>query len=157
MRVKLDKGAFMPTRAHKTDAGLDLYSPGNCYVYPEDSVVIDTGVHVEIPEGYAGFVKSRSGLMVHQGIVTDGIIDCGYTGSIRVKLFNHGFSEFRIDKGAKIAQLVLVKIDTPELELVDELEATEQSLKLWSCCWKLKSFIRMYGNVRVVKGICQKY
>lgn len=129
MKVKLDKGAYMPTRAHAADAGLDLYAPGMAFVYPEDSVTIDTGVHVEIPEGYAGFIKSRSGLMVNHGVVTDGVVDSGYTGSIRVKLFNHGYCELRIDKGAKIAQLVLVKIDTPELELVDELEETERGDK----------------------------
>lgn len=126
MRVKLDKGAIMPTRAHKTDAGLDLYSPVNVCLYPDDSVCIDTGVHIEIPEGYVGDIKSKSGLMVNEGIVTDGTVDCGYTGSIRVKLFNHGFVETRIVKGQKIAQLVIKKIITPELELVDELGDTER-------------------------------
>ena len=126
MKVKLDKGAIMPTRAHPTDSGLDLYAPGLCVVYPGDSVTIDTGVHVEIPEGYAGFVKSRSGLMVRHGVTTDGVIDCGYTGAICVKLFNKGAAAVRIDKGARVAQLVLVKIDTPELELVDELGETER-------------------------------
>ena len=126
MKVKLDKDAIMPTRAHKTDAGLDLYSPINTTLYPDDSVCIDTGVHVEIPEGYVGDIKSKSGLMVNDDIVTDGTIDCGYTGSIRVKLFNHGFVEKRIVKGQKIAQLVIKSIITPELELVDELGDTER-------------------------------
>ncbi len=126
MRVKLDAGAIMPTRAHKTDAGLDLYSPVNKLIYPDDSVCIDTGVHIEIPEGHVGDIKSKSGLMVNEDIVTDGTIDCGYTGSIRVKLFNHGMVETRIIKGQKIAQLVIKKIITPELELVDELGDTER-------------------------------
>lgn len=126
MKVKLDKGAYMPTRAHKTDAGLDLYSPINTTIYPDDSVCIDTGVHLEIPEGYVGDIKSKSGLMVNEDIVTDGTVDCGYTGSIRVKLFNHGMTEVRIVKGQKIAQIVIKKIITPELELVDELGETER-------------------------------
>lgn len=126
MKVKLDKGAYMPTRAHKTDAGLDLYSPINTTIYPDDSVCVDTGVHMEIPEGYVGDIKSKSGLMVNEDIVTDGTVDCGYTGSIRVKLFNHGMTEVRIVKGQKIAQLVIKKIITPELELVDELGETER-------------------------------
>lgn len=126
MKVKLDKGAYMPTRAHKTDAGLDLYSPTNTTIYPDDSVCIDTGVHMEIPEGYVGDIKSKSGLMVNEDIVTDGTVDCGYTGSIRVKLFNHGMTEVRIVKGQKIAQIVIKKIITPELELVDELGETER-------------------------------
>lgn len=126
MKVKLDKGAYMPTRAHKTDAGLDLYSPINTTIYPDDSVCIDTGVHMEIPEGYVGDIKSKSGLMVNEDIVTDGTVDCGYTGSVRVKLFNHGMTEVRIIKGQKIAQIVIKKIITPELELVDELGETER-------------------------------
>ena len=126
MKVKLDKGAYMPTRAHKTDAGLDLYSPTNTIIYPDDNVCIDTGVHMEIPEGYVGDIKSKSGLMVNEDIVTDGTVDCGYTGSIRVKLFNHGMTEVRIIKGQKIAQIVIKKIITPELELVDELETSER-------------------------------
>lgn len=126
MKVKLDKGAYMPTRAHKTDAGLDLYSPINTTIYPDDSVCVDTGVHMEIPEGYVGDIKSKSGLMVNEDIVTDGTVDCGYTGSIRVKLFNHGMTEVRIVKGQKIAQIVIKKIITPELELVDELGETER-------------------------------
>ena len=126
MKVKLDKGAYMPTRAHKTDAGLDLYSPINTTIYPDDSACIDTGVHMEIPEGYVGDIKSKSGLMVNEDIVTDGTVDCGYTGSIRVKLFNHGMTEVRIVKGQKIAQIVIKKIITPELELVDELGETER-------------------------------
>lgn len=126
MKVKLDKGAYMPTRAHKTDAGLDLYSPINTIIYPDDNVCIDTGVHMEIPEGYVGDIKSKSGLMVNEDIVTDGTVDCGYTGSIRVKLFNHGMTEVRIVKGQKIAQIVIKKIITPALELVDELGETER-------------------------------
>lgn len=129
MKVKLDKGAYMPTRAHKTDAGLDLYSPINTTIYPDDSVCVDTGVHMEIPEGYVGDIKSKSGLMVNEDIVTDGTVDCGYTGSIRVKLFNHGMTEVRIVKGQKIAQIVIKKIITPELELVDELGETERGDK----------------------------
>lgn len=126
MKVKLDPGAYMPTRAHETDAGLDLYSPDGLEVEVNRSVVIDTGVHVAIPNGYVGFVKSKSGLMCHFDIVTDGTIDSGYTGSIAVKLFNHSLLCATIKAGQKIAQLVLLPIITPELELVDELEETER-------------------------------
>lgn len=131
MKVKLDPGAYMPTRAHETDAGLDLYSPIDAMVSwagskSGSSVTIDTGVHVEIPAGYVGMIKSKSGLNVKHGIVSEGVIDSGYTGSIRVKLYNHGNSTVFIQSGMKISQLVLLPIITPELELVDELEATER-------------------------------
>lgn len=126
MKVKLDKGAVMPNRAHKTDAGLDLFAREYMTVEPRDSVVIDTGVHVAIPEGYVGFIKSKSGPMVNNDILTDGTIDSGYTGAIKVKLFNHGYSQYHITPGQKIAQLVILPIITPDIELVDSLEETER-------------------------------
>ena len=142
MKIMLDEGAIMPTRAHETDAGLDLYARksfvvGRCETcnivltgFNASSVVgsaiHDTGVHVEIPKGYVGFLKSKSGLNVNQGIQSAGVIDSGYTGSICVKLYNHGFEAVRIRKGQKISQLVLLPIVTPEIELVDKLEETER-------------------------------
>ena len=122
MKVVVDGGAFLPTRAHETDAGLDLYSPNEFVLYNDDSYTIDTGVHVQIPEGYVGMVKSKSGLNVKHGIQSEGVIDSGYTGSICVKLYNHGNCAVLIEKGQKISQLVLLPIITPELEVVDSLE-----------------------------------
>jgi len=126
MKIVLDEKAIMPTRAHNTDAGLDLYSPKEFVVRAHNSATIDTGVHVEIPEGYAGFLKSKSGLNVKWSIQSDGVIDTGYTGSIVVKLYNHANVPYVFKKGDKITQLVLVKIDLPELEVVDSLEETER-------------------------------
>lgn len=126
MKVRLETWAKMPTRAHKEDAGLDLYSPRSVDIYPRDSVVIDTGVHLAIPEGWVGDVKSKSGLMMVHDIITDGTVDAGYTGSIRVKLFNLGEFLVPIEKGQKIAQIVIKKIITPELEVVESLEETER-------------------------------
>lgn len=126
MKVVLDAGCILPTRAHADDAGLDLYSPYTEIVYPNDSVTIDTGVHVAIPKGYVGMIKSKSGLNVKQNLLSEGVIDSGYVGSIVVKLYNHGKKTVKIEKGQKISQLVLLPIITPELELVDSLEETER-------------------------------
>lgn len=133
IKVKLDPGAKMPTRAHSTDAGLDLYSPVDVVVpdrWDEVSrdgcVCIDTGVHVQIPEGYVGMLKSKSGLNVKHNITSEGVIDSGYTGSMVVKLYNHGCHAVEIKKGQKISQLVLLPIITPELELVDKLDDTDR-------------------------------
>jgi dUTP pyrophosphatase len=126
LKVKLDPGAYMPTRAHSTDAGLDLYAKESGEVPAYGSNEFDTGVHVEIPEGYVGDVKSKSGLMMNHNITTDGTVDCGYTGSVRVKLFNHSPIRFDVKAGQKIAQLVIKKIITPEPELVAHLDATER-------------------------------
>lgn len=126
MKVVLDKGAILPTRAHELDAGYDLYSREDTVIYAGDSWTFDTGVHMAIPEGWVGDVKSKSGMMMKYGIITDGTVDAGYTGSIRVKLFNLSRCAVSIVKGQKIAQIVLKKIVTPELKVVDLLEATER-------------------------------
>lgn len=126
MKVVLDPGAILPTRAHGLDAGYDLYSKEDAIVYAGDSWTFDTGVHMEIPKGYVGDVKSKSGMMMKYGIITDGTVDAGYTGSIRVKLFNLSQCAVSIVSGQKIAQLVIKKITTPALEVVDCLEETER-------------------------------
>jgi dUTP pyrophosphatase len=126
MKVVLDKGAILPTRAHDLDAGYDLYSREDAVVYAGDSWTFDTGVHLAIPEGWVGDVKSKSGIMMKYGIITDGTVDAGYTGSIRVKLFNLSRCAVSIVKGQKIAQLVIKRIATPELEVVDRLEDTDR-------------------------------
>lgn len=126
MKVKLDKGAYMPERAHSTDAGADLRTPYDVIVPAKGSVVIDTGVHIELPPNTVGMLKSKSGLNVKHGLTSEGVIDVGYTGSIRVKLYNHSFKPYELKAGEKISQLVVMPILTPDFELVDELEATER-------------------------------
>ena len=126
LKVVLDPGVKMPTRAHETDAGLDLYSTERVLIWGGDNAIIDTGVHIEIPAGYVGMIKSKSGLNVNHNLTSEGVIDSGYTGSICVKLYNHGKGYVQIEKGQKISQLVILPIITPELELVDGLDETER-------------------------------
>lgn len=126
MKVMLDKGAYMPVRAHKDDAGLDLRSPDTFIVKAGKSLKIDSGVHVEIPAGYVGFLKAKSGLNVKYGITCTGVIDAGYTGSIVVKLYNNGSDDVLFERGDKITQLVILPIATPDLVQVDSLEETER-------------------------------
>lgn len=143
MKIKLDEGARMPTRAHPTDAGLDLYAAEDAVIYPAGfhrydamtgdvhfvpcSAVIDTGVHIAFDTGTYGKIESRSGLNVHFHVVScGGVIDEGYTGSIKVKLFNFGQSGYKVHAGDKIAQLVIMPYLVPEIEKVDELAETER-------------------------------
>lgn len=88
MRVKLDRGAMAPTRAHDTDAGLDLYAAERVTVPTHGFAVVRTGTHVELPEGCAGLLVSKSGLCSRYGITTTGLIDEGFTGEILVTMFN---------------------------------------------------------------------
>lgn len=126
IKVVLDEGAYMPERAHKTDAGLDLRSPMDFTLEAGKSLKIDSGVHVEIPAGYVGFLKAKSGLNVKYGITCTGVIDAGYTGSIVVKLYNNGSDDVLFERGDKITQLVILPIVCPDLVQVDSLEDTER-------------------------------
>lgn len=128
IKVALDPGAYMPRRAHEYDAGLDLYAMNDVWLRPQSSEFFDTGVHIAVPRGFAGLVKSRSGLLLKE-MKTDGTIDADYTGSIGVTLFNHSKADVYIKRGDRIAQLVIVPCLLPkpeDFELVDELEATER-------------------------------
>lgn len=126
MKVKLDPGAKMPEKAHDTDGGFDLFTPEIAVVYARSSAVIDTGVHIQLPPGTAGLLVSKSGLNVKHNLTSTGLIDQGYSGSIRVKLYNHGNEDYTIEAGDKISQLVVLKIMDVSLQEVSELDESER-------------------------------
>jgi dUTP pyrophosphatase len=117
----------VPVRAHARDAGYDLRSVEENEIVPGGRALVRTGISVAIPEGYAGLVLPRSGLAMRHGISlvnTPGLIDSGYRGEIRVPLINHDREEpFLIEKGARIAQLVLVRAAAALFSEVESLEA----------------------------------
>lgn len=124
IKVVLDEGAKV-TRAHDTDAGLDLYAMETVVIAPWDFEKVDTGCHVAIPKNHVGLVTSKSSLM-QEGITCRGTIDCGFTGSIKAVLFNHSDVPIQINRGQKITQLVILPIITPTPVVVDSLEETER-------------------------------
>ncbi len=126
MKVVLDKGVAMPKRAYALDAGFDIRTPERIVLRPHDCVTVDTGIHIQIPAGYVGMLKSKSGLNIKHDIIGEGVIDAGYTGSIQVKLYNMGGSIHIFEKGDKIIQLVILPIYTGDLEQVESLEETER-------------------------------
>lgn len=126
MRIKLDEGAKMPTKAHETDAGFDLYSTESAMIPAHGNHVFDTGVHIELPENTAGLLVSKSGLNVKYDLTSTGLIDYGYTGSIKVKLYNNGSGDYLVESGDKITQLVIIPIFSDKLELTDELEHSDR-------------------------------
>ncbi len=127
MKIILDKGAYMPVRGHCTDAGLDLKTPVAFCVLPHSSVVVDTGIHIQLPNGTVGMLKSKSGLNVKHDITSEGVIDVGYSGAIVAKLYNHGDDPVSFEAGDKITQLVIMPIVIPDvLEEVTEFEETER-------------------------------
>lgn len=126
IKVVLDVGAKKPTRAHECDAGLDLYSREQVVIYPGESHIFDTGVHMDIPFGYCGLLVSKSGLNTKHGITSTGLIDCGYTGSIRVKLYNSGHEPYMVSAGDKISQIVIMPVVLHDCKVVDELADTDR-------------------------------
>lgn len=121
MRVKLDFGAIAPTRAHDTDAGLDLYTRERFCIFPNDRYFVDTGVHIKLPPKTVGYIRSKSGLLRYKGVLTDGVIDEGYSGSIGVTLINTGDQRVIFHKGDKIAQLVIQSVLYPSVKIVEDL------------------------------------
>lgn len=126
MEIMLDDGAYMPTRGHETDAGLDLRTPKAVTVPAYGSVTVDTGVHVAVPHGCAGLLVSKSGLNVRHDITSTGLIDEGYTGSVVVKLYNHGGEDYGFEAGDKITQLVVIPVVCEPLEQVAAFNETER-------------------------------
>ena len=120
--------AWRPERAHAGDAGYDLRSVEEVDLAPGERALVRTGISVAIPDGYAGLVLPRSGLAVRHGISlvnTPGLIDSGYRGEIQVPLINHDRHEtFRIEKGTRIAQLVLVRAAAAAFTEVESLESS---------------------------------
>lgn len=119
---------MFPVRAHTHDAGADLRTPRHVKIMPGEIKAVPTGVRVAIPEGYVGLLFARSslcnfGVMLANGV---GVIDSGYTGEIKVPLFNAFPRAFEIPGCARIAQLVVIPCELPTFKLVDELEDTER-------------------------------
>jgi len=121
---RLDPRARLPRRAHATDAGMDLHALEGGVVPARGRLIVGTGLAVEIPPGWAGWVVPRSGLAARHGISavnSPGLIDPGYRGELRVILLNTSEEEFRFEAGERIAQLVLASVALPVAVEADEL------------------------------------
>jgi dUTP pyrophosphatase len=126
---KLDPAAIAPHYAHPGDAGLDLFSNEHVELQPGDSRLVKTGVSIELPPGTEGQVRPRSGLAAkHQVTVLNapGTIDEGYRGEVCVILINHGRAAFVVEKGMKIAQMLVKPVIRVDVQEVEALSATRR-------------------------------
>ena len=128
MRVKrLIKTAQLPTKAHLGDLGYDLYANEGAAIFPSETKVVKTGIAIQFPEGYGGFIKDRSSVATKKGLFTvAGVIDNGYTGEIGIALHNGTDSLVHIAPGDKIAQLVLIPTVNFKVEEVEEVISADQ-------------------------------
>ena len=128
---RLDPDLPLPRYARASDAGLDLHAAARVVIPPGARAVVGTGIALAIPEGFAGLVLPRSGLALRHGVTvlnTPGLVDSGYRGEVKVLLINHDPSAAVIvERGERIAQLVVQAVETVELVEVEELSASERS------------------------------
>lgn len=130
MNIYVENGAYVPERAHKTDAGLDIKSRETRLVKAHRGALFYTGLHVQLPHETAGLLVSKSGLNVKHGITSTGLIDEGYTGEIMVKLYNNSDTDYLVHAGDKISQLVVIPVLYVDINLTDSLdENTERGNK----------------------------
>ena len=127
--TKLCDDVTIPSYTRDGDAGLDLVSTSDVRIAPGARAIVPTGLAIEIPRGYAGYVQPRSGLALKHGITvlnTPGLIDSNYRGELKVILLNTGDEAFEVKKGDRIAQLVILAVPTVRLHCVDALSDSDR-------------------------------
>jgi dUTP pyrophosphatase len=127
--VRLDRELPMLTPAKPGDAGVDLRATEEVILQPGERGLIPTGLALAIPEGYAGFVQPRSGMAINKGLGllnSPGLIDSGYRGEVKVIAINLDSSELKIERGDRIAQLVILPIPPVTYEEVGKLPGSER-------------------------------
>ena len=129
---KLVKDATLPSFAHAGDAGLDLYTIEDYELKPQERHAFKTGIAMEIPQGYVGLIWDKSGLAVKHGLHhLAGVIDATFRGEIQVVILNTGTEAYQVKKGDKIAQMLIQKVESVEVEEVAELDDTERGENGW--------------------------
>lgn len=126
MKIMLDDFAYEPIRVHSNDAGLDLRAAHGAYIRAGMAATIHTGVHVELPDGTAGVLLPKSGLMTKHDILTFGVIDAGYRGEIQVHMFNLGKEDYGVMPGDKVSQMLVIPVLCEPVEIVDKLSDGER-------------------------------
>jgi dUTP pyrophosphatase len=126
---RLDPGLPLPTYAREGDAGLDLRAAESVTLAPGARALVPTGIAIAIPAGHAGLVLPRSGLALRLGVTVlnaPGLIDAGYRGEVKVLLVNHDPRPATFERGERIAQLVVQRVERARLVVVEELPATDR-------------------------------
>ncbi|MFC1656490.1 dUTP diphosphatase [Patescibacteria group bacterium] len=134
---KTNPEAKVPNTAYKGDAGLDLYSLKNTIILGQERAIIETGIAVEIPDGFVGLIWDRSSVPAKFGIKTmGGVIDSGYRGEIRIIMYNTSKEDYKIKKHDKVAQMLIQKVESPKIVEVDKLSWSERDKKTFGSSGK---------------------
>lgn len=119
---KLHKDAKLPTHGHPGDAGMDFYALGRVVFLPHKRTQVPTGVALEIPKGHVGLIWDKSGVSFNLGLkILGGVIDAGYRGELVMSLYNTSGKKVIIEKGQKVAQMIIQKFEHCEIKEVQKL------------------------------------
>ena len=124
---KIHEDAKIPAYAHEGDSGMDLYSVEETILQPGETKLVKTGLQIAVPKGFEAQVRPKSGLAAKFGVTvlnTPGTVDSGYRGEVMIILVNHGKEEYKVEKGKKIAQMVIAKVEEAKIEVVEDLDNT---------------------------------
>lgn len=127
---KIHKDAKIPSYAHLGDSGMDLYSVEGATIEPGERKMVGTGLRISVPKGFEAQIRPKSGLAANFGVTvlnTPGTIDSSYRGEIRIIVVNLGKEAYKVEKGKKIAQMVIAKVEEAEVEETDELDETTRN------------------------------
>ena len=123
MNYMINRDAYPIERAHFDDAGIDIRTPEEFVLHAGEQRKIDTGVSVEIPIGYYGKMESKSGLMFNHGIICmGGVVDSGFRGTIKVRMWNTSSEDYTFEEGDKLVQMVPIPVLLDDLEETSELD-----------------------------------
>lgn len=126
---RVHSDAIIPSYAHHDDAGADLYAIEDALVPAHGQCLVSTGLAIELPHGFVGLVHSRSGLATKHGVAvvnSPGTIDAGYRGEIRIGLINHSDEDFHVERGMRIAQLLIQRVEHAMFTVVDSLADSDR-------------------------------
>lgn len=122
---KIIEDAKLPTHGHPSDAGMDFYASQTVIFKPNEQTRVPTGVSIEIPEGFVGLIWDKSSISFNKGLkIMGGVIDAGYRGEIFMSLFNTSRNEVVLEKGDKVAQMLIQRFEHCDILEVDELSTT---------------------------------
>lgn len=124
---KIDNDVKTPTFANKGDAGMDVYSNADVEIVPGDIVAVPTGFKMELPESYVALVWDKSGLALKNGIKTmGGVLDAGFRGEVKIIMTNLSKDSFFIPRHTKVAQILIQKVECPQIEIVEILSDSDR-------------------------------
>jgi len=133
MQIKIKKlhpDAKLPSYAHVGDAGMDFFALEKVAVKAGEHIAVKTGISMEIPHGYVGLLWDKSGLAIKEGIkLLGGVIDAGYRGEIQIGLINLGKNTYTFEAGHKVAQMLIQKVESPDLVEVKDLNESSRGEK----------------------------